>query len=391
MFGPVVFTPHAERKAPKATTKAAPKGKPKKTKKALQADAELEGEIVRAKAAIEARRAAAPPSRKIVVYIDTRERRNDDLRASLATGANAIAEVRTLAAGDLWITLDGRLLYLFERKSLQDLSNSIGGRTAMQKFKQKGMLLDSWRVVYLIEGQERSRYMKGESSLVGAQVDNMVRDRQCNCYTLSSLGTVFYVLKTLLKCYEHADYWADSLQRFPACDTSFDPLLEQKVPTYVLDDAKLLAEYKTQIQREYLASYKPAPNAVRCPYTAYVQQLRQFYNLGDAKAQALARVFPTMVELASFAANPHIAEADKVTMMGNIVWQAADASPAARKAAQAEQAEPSAKRRKTQATTPRGKRLGKVLAKRILAWLHGRAVEPTPKKAAKKPPRGKGS
>jgi ERCC4-type nuclease len=89
------------------------------------------------------------------VWVDTRERNVfvDELRRHTSDSKIAI-ESKQLECGDIAIVKDGEVVFLVERKTVQDLEQSIcDGRYHEQKLR----MLQTWereRLVYLIEGVE---------------------------------------------------------------------------------------------------------------------------------------------------------------------------------------------------------------------------------------------
>lgn len=154
------------------------------------------------------------------LFIDTQEKLEQ-----IKDGLSGLGVMRSLPAGDIWIVYNGKLLFVIERKSVADLSGSISNHHRMQLFKLKCLPLPTYRIYYLVEGTEAGGrgFLKSRSSLQGCQADIVVRDHMNLFHTEDPLGTVYWILKLVLKVHEHGHTWADELSRQPDCG----PLLEQ--------------------------------------------------------------------------------------------------------------------------------------------------------------------
>jgi len=326
--------------------------------------------------------AAANRDSRVQLFVSSNEERNDDLKQHLA----GIAIFTLLHAGDLWIVLDGKLLYVIERKAFQDLGASIGPRLHMQVFKLKQMPLDSWRVLFLIEGSQYTRYTKGRSEMEGAQANLMLRDQMGVVHTQSQLDTVYWVLKRLLKALEFSDqpHWTAILRRYPAVDTSFNPLEQQTVCVVVPSsstssssssqnttitaigmDTKVPLSTSpaaaaapapgqlTATERAYVDAYDVIKAPLRNQRTCYVLQLAHIKQLGKPKAAAIAERFPTMVHLAAFFSNPHVDKATKLREIANLTFATSTPPPIN---SRAQTSLPTAAPAATAATAPAKKR-----------------------------------
>ena len=112
--------------------------------------------------------------------VDHREGKLKELFGEEATYEN-------LPHGDIQILLDGEVLFLFERKTTDDLMASIkDGRYK----NQKSVLFQSGykpsQIYYIIEGNIKlTTTAKGQKPLVGALINTMLRDKICTMITRS--------------------------------------------------------------------------------------------------------------------------------------------------------------------------------------------------------------
>jgi hypothetical protein len=142
-----------------------------------------------------------------------------------------------IKAGDFWIRYNGKLLFLFERKTYADLSASIkDGRHKSQKFKIKRMPIASNRCHYLIEDpmdyddlieSKKGKYMLNTKVLLGAEMNAIIRDGFGETFrTLSMTETVLKLLTRVKKLYEFPGVFDEELKKYPTIVDDFDPLTD---------------------------------------------------------------------------------------------------------------------------------------------------------------------
>lgn len=242
------------------------------------------------------------------LFFDTRERVQvlKDLLGS-------ISKVKTLPAGDVWIVLYGKLLFVIERKSTVDLSSSVDGRTPMQKFKLKSLPIPDSRLVYLIEKSPTSSqaFQLDRNSIVGAQSNMIVLDHMNVWNTDGPLDTVFWFLKLVGKIYEHASTWKEELAGMPRYETAFEEAApatttggDDKTARDVQAEHRVLLD-KAKYEREYVAARCKAA-AVRKTVTStqrtvFAQQLCAVKGITVTKALIIAGAYPSWLDLAALA------------------------------------------------------------------------------------------
>lgn len=300
---------------------------------------------------------------------------------------------RKLHAGDFWIRLNGKLVYLIERKSISDLSGSIGARMRQQKFKCKRMPIPHSRVIYLTEGKKPARvFMKDSTTLMGATVDIIVRDRMLITHQPNEEATFMWLVKMLIKVCEfvigtcldtesaresHRE-WTEELKRQPVCPLDFNPLGAFDPDTDYPDkeDGKELGPKSVYLTREelgFVESYcpdgwaeKPQKKLLN-PKTFYIGILCGIPLLKAYKAASILEEFPTLLDLIGFLLDPKTTEADKISRIANLT--ASKNSPVVK--AKLAEVEATAKPKKSKATKSKSdkRRLGPALAKKIYHML----------------------
>lgn len=348
---------------------------------------------------------------KVEVYLDSREH-DIDLQAIL----RPVTTTKTLHAGDVWIMLNGKLFYVFERKRKDDLSHSISdGRNKEQQFKLKRMPLDSRRVCYIIEsmpvksggwrgGGESaaggSGWMKSRSAMMGAQVNMMIRERMSVFHTSSVEESAFFILKCIVKTFEFASQYTSELARFPVIDASFNPLASAVVRAQASseddDDKPAAVERKdgedddngaslSPVDLEYATAFVPKikKQAMCNARTYYLGCLTHLSGMTPAKAASIVAEFPTQVALVHHVTRTDLTRKQIIKHLADLTH----VSPGSEgrlesvdnKDEDTSRHECKKKRKKGADKTTR--RLGPVLATRLTSFLLGEELAVQPKKA----------
>jgi ERCC4-type nuclease len=330
-------------------------------------------------------------SPRVEMWVSSNERNND-----LVSHLTGVVGFKALRAGDIWIVLNGKLLLIIERKEIQDLSASIGKRSKEQKFKLRQMPIDSWRIVYLIEGDRHTRFMKARTAIVGAQANILLRDKMTLLHTKSALDTVYVLLKLYVKAHEHAGEWTETLARFPEINENFNPLAEQtqiavnppalqpksgnhpaivscpaiSTSTSTSQQSKPKPQF-SDTELQFVQSYSTKKQNVENQRTCYLAQLRCIRQMSLPKACAIAARYPTMVQLVAFLADPKMPNKTKLKQIATMVYATDGVNNAKRQKKPA--AEANAKEeQKSPARAPKTTRkLGPKLAERIYEFIVG--------------------
>lgn len=166
-------------------------------------------------------------------------------------GFGDAAKFMHLHSGDFWIMYNGKLLFLFERKTLRDLSASLTGdeRWSSQKFKMEQMPIHPSRTFYLIEDsmslsnleKEGGEWMAKRGTIAGGEINAIVRDRRRIFRTIDMNETIYLLLTFVRKAYEYGHTYEEELKSYCTLDNKFDPL-KIIIPSLEEERKKLKAE-----------------------------------------------------------------------------------------------------------------------------------------------------
>lgn len=170
---------------------------------------------------------------KIRLIVDTKEKQK------LKDLISSSAEFASLKSGDFWITLNGKLLFLFERKRFKDFCGSVvDGRMSSQGFKMDLMPISPHRAFYLFESDtnlsgdinsqvnqnNKEQIRISRLSIAGYLTKLHVHNRRATVRTMDMYETVLYMLYYVKWAYEYGHEYKTELDRFPVVDISYDPL-----------------------------------------------------------------------------------------------------------------------------------------------------------------------
>jgi len=121
-------------------------------------------------------------SQNIEMVIDTRETKLLNYMKNLE-----FIKVSQLDIGDIHYRINGKTIFIIERKTLEDLANSIkDGRLREQKIRLQKCLSQDINIIYLIEGSLNNKYYIKQnkckinglplSTIIGAQINIILRD-----------------------------------------------------------------------------------------------------------------------------------------------------------------------------------------------------------------------
>ena len=116
-----------------------------------------------------------------------------------------------LAVGDIVFRQDGEIIFIIERKTVNDLKASIcDGRAREQKLRLMGSGISTEKILYLIEGNlDKNLETKVSglpvSTLLGSLINTQLRDNIKVYKTLSLDETVNYIMKMLDKLTKDGD------------------------------------------------------------------------------------------------------------------------------------------------------------------------------------------
>jgi ERCC4-type nuclease len=234
------------------------------------------------------------------LLVDTRE------KAEVKERFSQYAEQVALPAGDIWILLNGRLVYVFERKRLSDFSSSISDRTKKQLWAIKQLPIARERIWYLLEKDPSGttkRWLKPRSALVGAQVNLLARDGIGTTRTDGLLDTVYYVLKLCLSIAKHAAWHLDEcVGRFPVIDpTTFDPETtgyDQLAHRRCSAGAGTRADEFVEAKLAHVCK-----KAVIDQRSCFVAQLAQVPGVTAKRARQVVGLYPSWIELVAAVAS----------------------------------------------------------------------------------------
>lgn len=121
-------------------------------------------------------------SQNIEIVIDTRETK----LLNYMKGYKFV-KISQLDVGDIHYRINGKTFFIIERKTLEDLANSIkDGRFREQKIRLQKCLSQDISIIYLIEGNLDSKFYKKHNkckingiplnTIIGAQINIIIRD-----------------------------------------------------------------------------------------------------------------------------------------------------------------------------------------------------------------------
>jgi ERCC4-type nuclease len=293
-------------------------------------------------------------------------------KEKITNGLKGFADIVHLHSGDFWIILNDKLLFLFERKTLQDLSSSFQDqRWRSQKFKMEMMPIHPSRTFYLIEDSESishdmSPWLAQRASIAGAQVNIIARERRQIFRTQDEFETIYFMLTLMKKTYEFGEEYLKELEHYQPIDNKFDPL---KVPLPVASTEGIEEKKKrsidghdekrsgvlSEIEQKFVQTRKKK-KCVENPDTWYMTCLSSIPRMG-AKANAIMNVYPKLTDLVKFITGKNKTKAEIIKLIENIQCTTSNVA-------------------KCQKKTPTGKerrlpRVGKVIAGRIYEYIMG--------------------
>lgn len=194
-------------------------------------------------------------------------------------GIGEFVQQKNLRVGDIWIRINGKLAFVFERKTIQDACASMGERNHHQKFGMRSLPIPAHRVIYIYEGEmispeKKQRFGTAQyPTLVSSQVNSVVRDGLSMLSTRNKKETVFYVFKIAAKVIEFAKRTLEELKNYPETSDSFNPLLEQA--RKVSSDGTLTPTDE-EVDNDYAQAYKVVivKRALRNPRAALIASLQ---------------------------------------------------------------------------------------------------------------------
>ena len=142
--------------------------------------------------------------------LDTRERDLSDL----LTSHSFSFETKALDVGDMQIldVLSNEILFLFERKTLSDLSSSItDGRYKEQKQRLLHAISSRTKKIYVIEGDDMSDFHLDKSVFEGVMINTVIRDG-IMIYRTKDLEETMNMMKHIQKNVE--DHYEEIMEGF---------------------------------------------------------------------------------------------------------------------------------------------------------------------------------
>lgn len=213
---------------------------------------------------------------------------------------------KNLRVGDLWIRINGKLAFVFERKTIQDALASTGERSHHQKFGIRCLPIPSHRVVYVYEGALLSpsggrSYGSARGAgqfqiLASSQANSVVRDGLTMINTSSKKETVYYWLLIAAKVIEHADITLAALSNYPEVTEDFNPLKEQ-ARTVNADGS--LSPSDAEIDKDYAVAHKVVivKRNLENPKSSFCAMLQVVRGMSVEKASAIASKYECMQDL----------------------------------------------------------------------------------------------
>ena len=142
--------------------------------------------------------------------LDTRERDLSDL----LTSHSFLFETKALDVGDMQIldVASNEILFLFERKTLSDLSSSItDGRYKEQKQRLLHAIPSRTKKIYVIEGDDMSDFHLDKSVFEGVMINTVIRDG-IMIYRTKDLEETVNMMKHIQKNVE--DHYEEIIEGF---------------------------------------------------------------------------------------------------------------------------------------------------------------------------------
>ena len=124
--------------------------------------------------------------------------------------------VSQLDIGDIHFRINGKTIYIMERKTLEDLSHSIkDGRFREQKIRLQKCLSQDINIIYLIEGHLEQKYYAKQkrckvfglplNTIIGTQTNIILRDRMQVHKTTCLEESILFLLDFYKKLKTHCD------------------------------------------------------------------------------------------------------------------------------------------------------------------------------------------
>jgi ERCC4-type nuclease len=254
----------------------------------------------------------------------------------------SLVEFRDIKSGDFWILYNGKLLYLFERKTYADLSKSLqDGRSSTQRFGMQHMPIARERTFILVEdsrsllssysnnnnNNNNNHYHYDPITILGATSNAIVKYKMNYLRTIDIGDTVCKMLSLLKKSFEFGYDHIQDLEPYPKIDYTFDPIKtpfvlkkqqQQQNNQNVDVDFKNLSSSSSlnDIEKAYVHSKKKA-SGVENAMTWYASCLKNIPLMGE-KYRSIQNEFPTFNDLFTYLNNTIDSENAKIIRLRDI-------------------------------------------------------------------------
>lgn len=181
---------------------------------------------------------------KIKLYMSSVEKEKKKDVHKITDLLHSVLKKAALWCGDFWITLNGKILFLFEKKTFHDFTASLtDGRWASQKLKMKEMPISCYRTFWLFEdplvlsddmNKKECRYIADRSVIVGAMVNIIGNQKRIPLRTMNNYETAYFLLKFMLYAYTFADTLDKKLAKYPKVKPNYNPRSAKAV---IIDDS----------------------------------------------------------------------------------------------------------------------------------------------------------
>ena len=156
-------------------------------------------------------------SQNIEMIIDTRETKLLNYMKNLK-----FIKVSQLDIGDIHYRINGKTIFIIERKTLEDLANSIkDGRLREQKIRLQKCLSQNINIIYLIEGYLDNKYYIKQNkckinglplnTIIGSQINIILRDMMQTYKTSCLEESVLFLFDFYKKLKIHYEKYIDKL------------------------------------------------------------------------------------------------------------------------------------------------------------------------------------
>lgn len=271
-------------------------------------------------------------------YIGVKESKESMTNSSSSKPPYRLVEFCDLKSGDFWIVYNGKLLWLFERKTLADLSASLTDeRWKTQELKMSMMPIHPSRTFYWIEDSqtlagELGRHLKGRANILGAILNVIHKHKRCVFRTQDPEETCLFMLGWLKKAFEFGDEYEQELKLYPQVTNSFDPMAtpffhskstinsSSSSSIDVNDDVNVNIE--AEIEKKIVNNSKKR-QGIRNSQTWYLSNLKAIKLMGE-KAFSIKNRFPTQRELYKFLNDDSMTRAQKVKTIASLPVETSD-------------------------------------------------------------------